>query len=40
MLNKFDGIVIKLTQNFNNISLHSEEIIVAGSAVTDKSLSE
>ncbi len=38
--NKFDGVVIKLTQNFNNISLHSEQIIVAGSAVTDKSLSE
>ena len=38
--NKFDGVVIKLTQNFNKISLHSEEIIVAGSAVTDKSLSE
>ena len=37
---KFDGVVIKLTQNFNNISKHSEEIIVAGSAVTDKSLSE
>ena len=38
--NKFDGVVIKLTQNFNNISLHSKEIIVAGSEVTDKSLSE
>ena len=38
--NKFDGVVIKLTKNFNNISLHSEEIIVAGSAVSDKSLSE
>ncbi len=38
--NKFDGVVIKLTQNFNNISLHSDQIIVAGSAVTDKSLSE
>ena len=38
--NKFDGVVIKLTRNFNNISLHSEEIIVAGSAVTDKSLSD
>ena len=38
--NKFDGVVIKLTKNFNKISLHSEEIIVAGSAVTDKSLSE
>tara|TARA_B100000161_G_scaffold51710_1_gene33653 strand:- start:1719 stop:2258 length:540 start_codon:yes stop_codon:yes gene_type:complete len=37
--NIFDGVVIKLTQNFNNISLHSELIIVAGSAVTDKSLS-
>ena len=38
--NKFDGVVIKLSKNFNNISLHSEDIIVAGSAVTDKSLSE
>ena len=38
--NKFDGVVIKLTQNFNNISLHSEEIVVAGSAVADKSLSK
>ena len=38
--NKFDGVVIKLTQNFNNISQHSDEIIVAGSAATDKSLSE
>ena len=37
---KFDGVVIKLTNNFNNISILSEEIIVAGSAVTDKSLSE
>ncbi len=36
----FDGVVIKLTQNFNNISMLSEEIIVAGSAVTDKLLSE
>ena len=38
--NKFDGVVIKLAQNFNNISQHSNEIIVAGSAATDKSLSE
>ena len=38
--NKFDGVVIKLAQDFQNISLHSEEIIVAGSAVVDKSLSE
>tara|TARA_A100001011_G_C14228441_1_gene807673 strand:+ start:108 stop:1016 length:909 start_codon:yes stop_codon:yes gene_type:complete len=35
----FDGIVIKLSKNFNNISLHSEDIIIAGSAVLDKSLS-
>ena len=38
--NKFDGVVIKLNRNFNNISLHSKQIIVAGSAATDKSLSE
>ena len=38
--NKFDGVVIKLAQNFNNISQHSDEIIVAGSAAADKSLSE
>ena len=37
---KFDGVVIKLSKNFKNVSLHSEEIIVAGSAATDKSLSE
>ena len=37
---QFDGVVIKLTNNFNNISMLSEEIIIAGSAVTDKSLSE
>ncbi len=36
---QFNGVVIKLTKNFNNISLLSEEIIVAGSAVSDKSLS-
>ena len=36
----FDGIVIKLSKNFNNISLHSEDIIIAGSAVLDKSLSD
>ena len=36
----FDGVVIKLTKNFNNISMHSEEIIIAGSAATDKSLSD
>ena len=36
----YDGVVIKLSKNFNNISLLSEEIIIAGSAVSDKSLSE
>ena len=37
---QFNGVVIKLTNNFNNISLLNEEIIIAGSAVTEKSLSE
>ncbi len=37
---QFDGVVIKLTNNFNNITLLKQEIIIAGSAVTDKSLSE
>ncbi len=37
---KFDGVVIKLGKNFSNLSLLSNEIIVAGSAVTDKKLSE
>ena len=37
---KFDGVVIKLTNNFNNISLLNDEIIIAGSAATDKLLSE
>ena len=36
----FDGIVIKLGKNFNNISLLGDDVIIAGSAVTDKSLSE
>ncbi|MDA9643665.1 UDP-N-acetylmuramate dehydrogenase [Candidatus Pelagibacter sp.] len=36
----FDGVVIKLSNNFNNISLLSKDIIIAGSAVSDKSLSE
>ena len=35
----FDGAVIKLGKNFSNISLISKDIIVAGSAVTDKKLS-
>ena len=37
---QFNGVVIKLTNNFNNISLLNEDIVIAGSAVTDKSLSE
>jgi len=37
---QFNGVVIKLANNFNNISLLNEEVIIAGSAVTDKSLSE
>ena len=36
----YDGVVIKLSKNFNNISKLSEEIIVAGSAVTDRALSD
>ena len=36
----YDGVVIKLSNNFNNISLLSKDIIIAGSGVTDKALSE
>ena len=36
----FNGVVIKLSKNFNNISLLDDEIIIAGSAVNDKSLSD
>ena len=38
--NLFDGVVIKLSKNFNNISLLGKDIIIAGSAVLDKSLSD
>ena len=38
--NLFDGAVIKLSKNFNNISLLGEDIIIAGGAVTDRSLSD
>ena len=38
--NLFDGVVIKLSKNFNNISLLGEDVVIAGSAVSDKSLSE
>ena len=36
----YNGAVIKLSKNFNKISLLSDNIIVAGSAASDKSLSE
>ena len=36
----FDGVVIKLSKNFNNISLLNEDVIIAGSAVLDRSLSD
>tara|TARA_B100001564_G_scaffold359459_1_gene381381 strand:+ start:654 stop:1562 length:909 start_codon:yes stop_codon:yes gene_type:complete len=36
----YDGVVIKLSKNFNNISLLGEDVIIAGSAVLDKSLSD
>ena len=36
---QFNGVVIKLANNFNNISLLSENIIIAGSAVSDQALS-
>ena len=36
----YDGVVIKLSKNFNNISILSEEIVIAGSAVFDKTLAD
>ena len=36
----YNGVVVKLSDNFNNVSLLSEDIIIAGSAVSDKSLSK
>ena len=38
--NLFNGVVIKLSNNFKNISLLDKNIIIAGSAVLDKTLSE
>ncbi len=38
--NMFDGVVIKLGKNFSNISLLPSNIIVAGSACSDKKLSD
>ena len=37
--NLFNGAVIKLSGDFNNISLLGKDIVIAGSAVLDKSLS-
>ena len=37
--NLFDGIVIKLSKNFSNISLHSEDLVIAGAGALDKSVS-
>ena len=38
--NIFDGVVIKLGKDFNNISCLNDDILIAGSGVLDKSLSE
>ena len=38
--NLFDGVIIKLSKNFNNISLLNDDIVIAGAAALDKSLSE
>ncbi|MDA9731044.1 UDP-N-acetylmuramate dehydrogenase [Candidatus Pelagibacter sp.] len=38
--NIFDGVVIKLGKNFNSLSLLGEDILIAGSAVLDKSVSD
>ena len=38
--NTFEGIVVKLGKNFSNISLLPNDIIVAGSACSDKKLSQ
>ena len=37
--NLYDGVVIKLSKNFNNISLLGDDVIIAGGAVLDKNLS-
>ncbi len=38
--NIFDGVVIKLSKNFNSLSLLGEDILIAGSAVLDKKVSD
>ena len=37
---KYDGIIIKLSDNFKNISLLSDDIIIAGSAASDRAISD
>lgn len=37
---KYEGVIIKLSKNFSNISLLKDNIIVAGSAVLDKNISK
>ena len=37
---KYNGIVIKLSDNFKNISLLSDDIIIAGSAASDRAISD
>ena len=37
---KYEGAIVKLSKNFSNISLLKDNIIVAGSAVLDKNISE
>ena len=37
---EYKGVIIKLSKNFSNISLLKDNIIVAGSAVLDKNISE
>jgi len=36
----FNGVVIKLSSNFNNISLLKEDVIIAGSSVLDRNLAD
>ena len=36
----FDGVVIKLSKKFNSLSLLGEDILIAGSAVSDKNVSD
>ena len=38
--NLFDGVVIKLSKNFNSLSLLGEDILIAGAAVLDKNVSD